>query len=108
MSVDMSDNENITSQEFDEENSLECDMSSEENGLDFDMSGEESELDSVMSDEENQNSGENHISSQASPTSLTSSSSSSCLEDNDSDQNYVIITKYFRSSMEYVDKHYFK
>ena len=104
----MSDNENITSQEFDEENSLECDMSSEENGLDFDMSGEESELDSVMSDEENQNSGENHISSQASPTSLTSSSSSSSLEDNDSDQNYVIITKYFRSSMEYVDKHYFK
>ena len=50
MSVDMSDDENVTSQEFDEENSLECDMSGEENGLDFDMS-----------DEENQNLGENHV-----------------------------------------------
>jgi hypothetical protein len=67
-------------------------------------------LDSDMSDEKNQNSRENHMSYQASPTSLTSSSSSSSssLEDSDSDQNYVIITKYFRSSMEYVDKHYFK
>ncbi len=50
MSVDMSDDENVTSLEFDEENSLECDMSGEENGLDFDMSNEE-----------NQNLGENHV-----------------------------------------------
>ncbi len=69
-------------------------MSSEENGLDFDMS-----------DEENKNLGKNHISYQAS---LTSSSSSSSSKDSDNDQDYVIITKYFRSSMEYVDKHYFK
>ena len=38
MSADMPDDENITSQEFDEENSLKCDMSGEENGLDSDMS----------------------------------------------------------------------
>ena len=50
MSVNMSDNENITSQEFDEENSLESEVS-----------GEENELDSDMSDEDNQNSGENHV-----------------------------------------------
>uniref|UniRef100_A0A2N9G2Z7 Myb/SANT-like domain-containing protein n=1 Tax=Fagus sylvatica TaxID=28930 RepID=A0A2N9G2Z7_FAGSY len=66
-------------QEFDEENSLECDMSGEENGLDSDMS-----------DEENQNLGENHMSYQASLTSLTSSSSSS--EDSDSDQDYRCIS----------------
>ena len=94
ISADMSDDENITSQEFDEENSLESDMS-----------GEENELDSDMSDEDNQNSKENHMSYQAS---LISSSSSSSSEDIDSDQDYEIITKYFRSSMEYVDKHYFK
>jgi hypothetical protein len=94
MSADMSDDENITSQEFDEENSLESDMS-----------GEENELDSDMSDEDNQNSKENHMSYQAS---LISSSSSSSSEDIDSDQDYEIITRYFRSSMEYVDKHYFK
>jgi hypothetical protein len=97
MSADMSDDENITSQEFDAENSLECDMSGEENGLDSDMS-----------DEENQNLGENHMSYQASLTSLTSSSSSSSSEDSDSDQDYVMITKYFRSSMEYINKYYFK
>ena len=89
-------------------NSLESDMSGEENELDFDMSGEENGLDSDMSDEDNQNSGENHMSYQASFTSLTSSSSSSSSEDSDSDQDYVMITRYFRSSMEYVDKHYFK
>ena len=84
-------------------NSLESDTSGEENELDFDMSGEENGLDSDMSDEDNQNSGENHMSYQASLTSLTSSSSSSSLEDNDSDQDYAMITRYFRSSMEYVD-----
>jgi hypothetical protein len=97
MSADMSDDENITSQEFDEENFLECDMFGEENGLDSDMSVEYE-----------QNSGENHMSYQASLTSLTSSSSSSSSEDSDSDQDYVMIIRYFRSSMEYVDKHYFK
>ena len=101
----MSDDENITSQEFDEENSLESDVSGEENELDSDMSDEENELDSDMSDEDNQNSKENRMSYQAS---LISSSSSSSSEDIDSDQDYEIITKYFRSSMEYVDKHYFK
>ena len=98
MFADMSDDENITSQEFDEENSLECDMSGEENGLDSDMF-----------DEENQNLRENYMSYQASLTSLTSSSSSSSSsEDSDSDQDYVMITKYFRSLMEYINKHYFK
>ena len=97
MSTNMSDDENITSQEFDEENSLKYDMSREENGLDFDMFAEDK-----------QNSGENYMSYQASFTSLTSSSSSSSSEDSDSDQDYVMITRYFRSSMEYVDKHYFK
>ena len=48
------------------------------------------------------------MSYQASLISLTSSSSSSSLEDSDNDQDYVMITKYFRSSIEYVDKHYFK
>ena len=48
------------------------------------------------------------MSYQASLTSLTSSSSSSSSTDSDSDQDYIMITKYFRSSMEYVDKHYFK
>jgi hypothetical protein len=97
MSADMSDDENITSQEFDEENSLKCDMSGEENGLDSDMS-----------DEKNKNLGKNHMSYQASLTSLTSSSSFSSLEDIDNDQDYVMITKYFKSPIEYVDKHYFK
>jgi hypothetical protein len=50
MSADISDDENITSQEFDKENSLECDMFGEENGLDSDMS-----------DKEHQNLGENHV-----------------------------------------------
>ena len=72
-------------------------MFGEKNGLDFDMS-----------DEENKNLGKNHMSYQASLISLTSSSSSSSLEDSDNDQDYVMITKYFRSSIEYVDKHYFK
>uniref|UniRef100_A0A2N9IWU0 DDE Tnp4 domain-containing protein n=1 Tax=Fagus sylvatica TaxID=28930 RepID=A0A2N9IWU0_FAGSY len=80
MSADMSDDENITSQEFDEENFLECDMFGEENGLDSDMSVEYE-----------QNSGENHMSYQASLTSLTSSSSSSSSEDSDSDQDYRCI-----------------
>ena len=97
MSTNMSDDENITSQEFDEENSLKYDMSGEENGLDSDMFAEDK-----------QNSRENYMSYQASFTSLTSSSSSSSSEDSDSDQDYVMITRYFRSSMEYVDKHYFK
>ena len=97
MSADMSDDENITSQEFDEENSLKYDMSGEENGLDSDMFAEDK-----------QNSRENYMSYQASFTSLTSSSSSSSSEDSDSDQDYVMITKYFRSLMEYINKHYFK
>uniref|UniRef100_A0A2N9HR41 Myb/SANT-like domain-containing protein n=1 Tax=Fagus sylvatica TaxID=28930 RepID=A0A2N9HR41_FAGSY len=71
----------LDTQEFDEENSLECDMSGEENGLDSDMS-----------DEENQNLGENHMSYQASLTSLTFSSSSSSSEDSDSDQDYRCIS----------------
>ena len=49
------------------------------------MSGEENGLDSDMADEENQNLGENHMSYQASLTSLTSSSSSSSSEDSNSD-----------------------
>jgi hypothetical protein len=48
------------------------------------------------------------MSYQVSLTSLTSSSSSSSSEDNDSDQDYAMITRYFGSSIEYVDKYYFK
>jgi hypothetical protein len=89
----MFDDENITSQEFDEENSFECDMTGEENGLDYDMSDEENNL------------RQHHMSDQAN---LTCSSSSSSSKDSDSDQDYYMITKYLKTSMEYVDKHYFK